>query len=150
MGLPRNKASRLQVIGFTLFIFLLGGSTGAYAGNSLWINSDVIVEGILSGSQIIDGHRIGSIAVTSVLKAGVNEETIYEKGLAPLGSLQVNDPGVEEDIEYLLFLEETDEQVYNILNSEKVEHPEYSFDPGSTGLFLMILLSIVLTREWKD
>ena len=109
--------------------------------------ADLIVEGKITEITALSGNMVSSFSVDRVLKTGFLElNQLYLKGYVDDLTFQVQASTIQEGQPQRLFLEET-ETGYRVIASEMIEEqkPEL-FDPGISGLLVLILIVAIASR----
>ena len=109
--------------------------------------ADLIVEGKITETTALSGNMVSSFSVDRVLKTGFLElNQLYLKGYVDDLTFQVQASTIPEGQPQRLFLEET-ETGYRVIASEMIEEqkPEL-FDPGISGLLVLILIVAIASR----
>ncbi|TRO51350.1 hypothetical protein E2P71_09185 [Candidatus Bathyarchaeota archaeon] len=109
--------------------------------------ADLIVEGKITEITALSGNMVSSFSVDRVLKTGFLElNQLYLKGYVDDLTFQVQASTIPEGQPQRLFLEET-ETGYRVIASEMIEEqkPEL-FDPGISGLLVLILIVAIASR----
>lgn len=144
---PSDRARRLQAI----LVAILVTAPTCYAATPIerrWENSDLVIEGRIIETRTKNGVPISTIAVDRILKTETITYEPYTKGYVEGLTIQGPANSLTPHQTLRLFLEE-DQGRYRIIAAEAVENEGQLplIDPGSTGLLLLIAMSLAVSQR---
>ena len=110
----------------------------------------IVIEGKNIETIYRNGVEIHVIAPSKIIEYGYDAQTLYSKGLTPVGTMEVIGYGLEQNKEYRLTVEETPQSEYQVVKIQRIERPEQTVNVSTLSLSPLILLVILAYRKCVD